>query len=152
MKAENSGLIAVVDTNVWISGFLSKTGAPALLTRQVVGRGRPVFSLATFAELQERLWRPKFDRYLSMEHRKQLLRDVDVAAFWVTVPTEIAQQTFSRDPDDDKFIHAALAANVPWLVTGDQDLLVLADELQPLGLQILSPADALQLPSFQTDP
>ncbi len=152
MKAENSGLIAVVDTNVWISGFLSKTGAPALLSRQVVGQGRPVFSLATFAELQERLWRPKFDRYLSMEQRKQLLRDVDAVAHWVTVPPEIEQQAFSRDPDDNKFIHASLAANAPWLVTGDQDLLVLADELQALGLQILSPADALQLPSFQVNP
>lgn len=151
MKAENSGLIAVVDTKVWISGFLSKSGAPALLIRQVVGRGRPVFSLASFAELQERLWRPKFDRYLSMEHRKQLLHDVDAVARWVSVPPEIEQQTFSRDPDDDKFIHAALAANAPWLVTGDQDLLVLADELQTLGLQILSPADALQLPRFQAN-
>lgn len=150
MKAENPGLIAVVDTNVWISGFLSKTGAPALLIRQVVGRGRPVFTVATFAELQERLWRPKFDRYLSLEHRKQLLRDVDAAAFWVTVPTEIAQQTFSRDPDDDKFIHAALVANAPWLVTGDQDLLVLTNDLQALGLQILSPADALIQADFLT--
>lgn len=152
MKAENSGLIAVVDTNVWISGFLSKSGAPALLTRQVVGRGRPVFSLATFAELQERLWRPKFDRYLSMEHRKQLLRDVDAVAHWVTIPPEIEQQAFSRDPDDNKFIHAALAANASWLVTGDQDLLVLANDLQPLGVQILSPADAFQLLSFQIEP
>ena len=110
MKAENSGLLAVVDTNVWISGFLSKAGAPALLTRQVVRHGRPVFTLATFAELQERLWRPKFDRYLSLEHRKQLLRDVDAVAHWVTIPAEIEQQTFSRDPFDDKFIHAALKA------------------------------------------
>lgn len=152
MKAEGAGLIAVIDTNVWISGFLSKAGAPALLTRQVVKHGRPVFTLATFAELQERLWRPKFDRYLSLEHRKQLLRDVDAAALWVTVPAEIERQTFSRDPGDDKFIHAALAANVAWLFTGDQDLLVLANDLQPLGLHILSPADALQLPSFQTGP
>lgn len=152
MKAEGAGLIAVIDTNVWISGFLSEAGAPALLTRQVVGYGRPVFTLATFAELQERLWRPKFDRYLSLEHRKQLLRDIDAAAFWVNVPPEIEQKTFSRDPDDDKFIHAALATSAPWLVTGDQDLLVLANTLQSLGVKILSPADALQLPSFQIEP
>ncbi|MCD2451099.1 putative toxin-antitoxin system toxin component, PIN family [Methylicorpusculum oleiharenae] len=152
MKAEGAGLIAVIDTNVWISGFLSKAGAPAFLTRQVVSYGRPVFTLATFAELQERLWRPKFDRYLSLEHRKQLLRDIDAAAFWANVPPEIEQKTFSRDPDDDKFIHAALATNAPWLVTGDQDLLVLANALQSLGVKILSPADALQLPNFQIEP
>lgn len=150
MKAENSGLIAVVDTNVWISGFLSKTGAPASVIRQLVSQGKPVFSVATYAELQDRLWRPKFDRYLSIEHRKQLLRDVDVVAHWVSVPPEIEQQTFSRDPDDNKFIHTALAANAPWLVTGDQDLLVLAEELKLLGVTILSPADALIQADFFT--
>lgn len=150
MKADRAGLIAVVDTNVWISGFLSKTSAPALLIRQVINQGRPVFSAATFAELQDRLWRPKFDRYLSLEHRKQLLRDVDAVAHWVAIPAEIEQQRFSRDPDDDKFIHAALAADTPWLVSGDQDLLVLAEALQPLGVSILSPAEALRLPSFQS--
>lgn len=80
MKAEASGLIAVVDTNVWISGFLSKTGTPALVIRHLVANGRPVFSSTTFAELQDRLWRPKFDRYLSMEQRKRLLHDVDALA------------------------------------------------------------------------
>lgn len=143
MKVEPSGLIAVVDTNVWISGFLSKSGTPALVVRHLVANGRPVFSSATFAELQDRLWRPKFDRYLSIEQRKRLLHDVDALAYWVSIPSEIEQQCFSRDPDDDKFIHAAMTANAPWLVSGDQDLLVLTEDLKPLGLTILSPADAL---------
>jgi putative PIN family toxin of toxin-antitoxin system len=148
MKAESTGLIAVIDTNVWISGFLSKSGAPALLIRQVISQGRPVFTAATFAELQQRLWRSKFDRYLSLEHRNQLLRDVHAVAFWVTVPSTIQKQSFSRDPDDDKFIHATLAVNAPWLITGDLDLLVLAPVFRPLGVNILSPADALHLPTF----
>jgi putative PIN family toxin of toxin-antitoxin system len=150
MKAEGAGLIAVVDTNVWISAFLSKSSAPALAVRQVILYGRPVFSLATFSELQERLWRPKFDRYLSLDYRKQLLRDVDASALWVMIPPEIAQQTFCRDPDDDKFIHVALTAKVPWLVSGDQDLLVITNKLQPWGVQILSPAEALLQPGFNT--
>jgi len=152
MKAKGAGLIAVVDTNVWISAFLSKSGAPALVVRQIIEYGRPVFTLTTFNELQERLWRPKFDRYLSLDYRKQLLRDVDAAALWVMIPPEIVRQSYSRDPDDDKFIHVALTAKAPWLVSGDQDLLVLANELQPLGVQILSPAEALQQPSFNTSP
>lgn len=150
MKAEPSGLIAVVDTNVWISGFLSKTGTPAQVVRYLVTNGRPVFSSATFAELQDRLWRPKFDRYLSLEQRKRLLHDVDALAYWVNVPPEIELQRFSRDPDDDKFIHAALTAHAPWLVSGDQDLLVLADDVKSLGVTILSPADALIQADFLT--
>jgi putative PIN family toxin of toxin-antitoxin system len=151
MKDERAGLIAVVDTNVLISGFLSKAGAPAILIRQLIGQGRPVFSAATFAELQDRLWRPKFDRYLSMDHRKQLLGEVDAVAHWVTIPPEIEKQTFSRDSDDNKFIHATLAGNTPRLISGDQNLLVLAEALRPMGVNILSPAEALLLPSFQVN-
>ena len=133
-------LVVVVDTNVWISAALSKIGSPAQLVRHVLAHGMPVFTPSTFDELQTRLWKPKFDRYLSMDQRKRILHDLKATAMWVDVPTDIAAVAHSRDPDDDKFIHAALAANVPWLVTGDQDLL----SLKPLpNLQILTPADAL---------
>lgn len=152
MKAETGNraiqLKVVIDTNVWISGLLTKTGIPAWLVRQALRQGLPVFSSATFAELQTRLWRPKFDRYISMEYRQQLLHDINAVAYWVDVPPELAAQTFSRDPDDDKFIHTALAAQVPWLVTGDGDLLDLQGSPLLTGLRILKPSDAAQLPEF----
>lgn len=139
MKAE-PGTGVVIDTNVWISAFLIGTGAPAEFVRHVIAHGRPVFSQPTFAELQARLWLPKFDRYLGMDDRRKLLRDANALAFWVEVPPAIAERTFCRDPDDDKFIHAALAAEATLLVTGDDDLL----SLHPLGeLRILSPRAAL---------
>ncbi|MDA8254072.1 MAG: putative toxin-antitoxin system toxin component, PIN family [Betaproteobacteria bacterium] len=139
-----AGPVVVVDTNVWISGVLTRTGAPARLTRLVVQDGLPVFTQPTFAELKQRLWLPKFDRYVSMEMRQALLHDLDAVALWVDVPQELSGQTFCRDPDDDAFIHAALAAKANYLVTGDSDLLVLSQTLQSSGIQILSPAKALQ--------
>lgn len=142
MKAK---LLAVVDTNVWISAALSKSGSPAQVVRYVLANGVPVLTRSTFDELQTRLWKPKFDRYLSMDQRKSILHDLSAAAMWVDVPTAIAAVASSRDQDDDKFIHAALAAQAPWLVTGDQDLLTVA--AQP-GLQILTPAAALGLAAF----
>ncbi len=142
------GPSVVIDTNVWISGLLTKTGTPAQLIRNVVRRGLPIFSPDTFAELKQRLWLPKFDRYVTMEYRKQLLHDIDTVALWVDVPPQIAAQTFCRDADDDKFIHAALAAGAEWLVTGDKDLLVLSERLLVSGVRIVSPADALQLQEF----
>lgn len=140
----------VIDTNVWISGLLTQTGYPAQLTRQAVRRGQPVFSADTFAELKERLWRPKFDRYLTLEQRKALLGDLESIALWIDVPPAIAENTFCRDATDDKFIHAALAAGSAWLVSGDQDLLVLSQRLLPLGVRIVSPADAMSLPEFSS--
>jgi len=138
-------LAVVIDTNVWISAALSHKGAPAVLVRFVLAQAVPVFSPATFNELKSRLWKPKFDRYLSMELREQLLNDANAAAQWVDIPAAIAKVAHCRDTDDDVFIHTALAASASWLITGDQDLLV----LPPMPrVQILTPAAALTLPVF----
>lgn len=144
------GTVVVIDTNVWVSGLLTRSGAPAQLTRNVVKFCRPVFTSDTFAELKQRLWLPKFDRYVSMDDRRRLLHDLDTVAFWIAIPEQIARQTFCRDADDDKFIHAALAAGADWLVTGDKDLLVLSESLSASGVRIVLPADALQLPEFSS--
>lgn len=138
MKVER----AVVDTNVLISAALSANSAPALLLRLLLQQARLVFSSQTFAELETRLWRPKFDRYLSMETRRSLLHDFNAVAEWVSLDesAEICAIRYSRDPDDDKFIHTALVGKVDVVVSGDQDLLV----LQNVGdVAILSPADLL---------
>jgi putative PIN family toxin of toxin-antitoxin system len=104
-----------------------------------------VFSPATFDELRSRLWKPKFDRWLSIEQRKALLHDISACALAVDVPSELADRRFSRDRSDDAFIHATLAGHARWLVTGDQDLLTVTE---PLPLALLTPATALADPDF----
>lgn len=146
------GISVVIDTNVWISGLISATGAPAQVTRRVIRGGQPVFSEATFDELKDRLWRPKFDRYISLDHRRALLADLDAVARWVKIAPEMANQTLCRDADDDKFLHAAMAAQPAWLVTGDKDLLVLAQDMAAANVTIVSPSDALALPAFAGNP
>ena len=129
----------VIDTNVLVSAALSSASPPARCVRHVLLNGRLLFSDATFAELQTRLWRPKFDRYLSIEDRKSLLHDFGAAGVWVDVPAAIAARPFSRDPDDDKFVHLALAGQARLLVSGDHDLL----DLGPVeGIEVLTPAMA----------
>lgn len=139
MRVERQRLV-VLDTNVWLSAALSPNGAPAQVVRAVLLQGLAVFSEATFAELETRVWKPKFDRYIGLEARKTILRDARAAALWVEIPPELVEQRWSRDPDDDVFIRTALMANAPWLVTGDGDLLsVPAVD----GLNIVTPAQAL---------
>ena len=140
----------VIDTNVWISAALSVNGVPAQVVHRVLRDGLPVFSNATFAELELRLWKPKFDPYLSLEIRRAILRDAKAVAEWVNPQLAFTAITHCRDPNDDKFIHAALAANAPWLVSGDQDLLVLAFgfESSASTLRIVSPSIALQSSDF----
>jgi putative PIN family toxin of toxin-antitoxin system len=141
----DQGLTAVIDTNVWISAALSPAGAPAQVLRTVLLHGAVVFSDATFAELELRIWKPKFDRYISLESRRSLLRDARAASLWAEIPPELQNQQWSRDPSDDAFVRTALAAQAPWLITGDEDLLT----VQAIAnLRILSPAQAMALNEF----
>jgi len=130
----------VVDTHVLLSAALSPAGAPAILLAWLPIHARLVFSNTTFSELKTRIFKPKFDRYLSLETRKRILHDVNAAALWVEVSTHLATQRYSRDRDDDAFIHAAIAADACAIISGDSDLLV----LDPIGaLRILTPRVAL---------
>lgn len=133
----------VIDTNVILSAALSPTGAPAALLDRLLPMARLVFTDDTFAELETRLWKPKFDLYISIERRHELLHDFSAIAHWVSVPESIAQLKYSRDPSDDKFVHAALASGATRLVTGDDDLLCLTS-VGDVALRIVSPRRALQ--------
>lgn len=130
----------VIDTNVLISAALSAHSAPARVTFWVLEHRQILFSAATFAELETRLWRPKFDRYITPEARRSLLHDFKAVAAWVELPPGQETSAYSRDPDDDPFIHTALAGGAPWLISGDKDLLEVP-EIE--GLCILSPAQAM---------
>lgn len=136
----------VIDTNVLISAALSPDGAPAQLLQQVLKDHLLVFSSATFAEFESRLRKPKFDRYINLDERKAVFHDLSASALWVAIEPELAANVYSRDADDDMFIHAALAADANLLVTGDQDLLVLAKSLsETYQLSVCKPAYALGL-------
>ena len=129
----------VIDTNVLISAALIKDSTPAAATRLVLQHGRMVFSAATFAELETRLWLPKFDRYLTLEMRKSLLHDLGSVADWVK-PT--GKSRHSRDPGDDMFVHAAIAGGAELLISGDRDLLDLG---QVDAVRVLTPASAMDV-------
>ncbi len=138
MKAERY----VIDTNVMISAAFSARTPPGLVVRYVLAKGHILFSEATFAELGSRLWRPKFDRYLSIESRKQLLHDFRAVGIWIDVPQDVGTRKFSRDPDDDEFLHLALVGGAGMLISGDGDLLDLGSVE---SVDILSPLKALAL-------
>ena len=128
MKVER----VVVDTNVLISFALKPDGIAGQVVDWILENGQLVFCMETFKELETRLWRPKFDRYITLEERKLLLHDFEMSAMWVTIANELR---FSRDPDDDKFIETALVASVPRLISGDSDLL----DVQIEALHIITP-------------
>ena len=129
----------VIDTNVLISAALSSQGVPATLVRFALSQRVLVFSPPTFEELRERLYRPKFDPYLTLERRQRILHDVNASARWVDIGEPAV---YCRDRDDDKFFETALVAKVSVLITGDKDLL---DAPQREDLQVITPLQAVTL-------
>jgi uncharacterized protein len=132
----------VIDTNVLISAALIEGSLPARAVHLALQHGRVVFSQDTFAELETRLWRAKFDRYLTLEARKALLHDWRAVSDWVSPDTATTATRHSRDADDDSFVHAALAGGAELLISGDRDLLDLG---ALAGVAIVTPAQAWPL-------
>ncbi|MFZ0771717.1 MAG: putative toxin-antitoxin system toxin component, PIN family [Candidatus Sulfotelmatobacter sp.] len=123
----------VVDTNVLVSRLLAAESIPGLAVREARRRGRLLVSDATMYELAEVLSREKFDRYVSLEQRKQFLRQLGRIAELVPIIQVIRE---CRDPKDDKFLEVALNGRADVIITGDVDLLA----LHPWrGIAIVSP-------------
>lgn len=135
----SDGTLFVFDTNTLVSAVLFANSKPAQALRKAQASEFLVCSDAIYAELSEVLMRPKFDRYVSRESRQQFLTSYHNAVLWVDVAHTI---TDCRDPKDNQFLEVAVSANAFYLISGDDDLLV----LHPYGnVQILTPADFLLL-------
>jgi putative PIN family toxin of toxin-antitoxin system len=126
---------AVVDVNVLISGVLSAKGPSAeILRASRDGLFELVISEMLLTELDRTLRYPKL--------RKRIPPEKAIAfANWIRDHGTLAEDpegpppVGSRDPDDDYLLALAIGRRA-YLVTGDQDLLVLSDDLP-----ILTPAD-----------
>jgi putative PIN family toxin of toxin-antitoxin system len=125
----------VLDTNVLISGMLSTTSTTARCVDVAITQGQLVATHASLRELTAKLLSPKFDRYVSQERRELLLLRLAPLVEIVEVLQEIRQ---CRDPDDDKFLEAAVNGRADVLVSGDRDLL----SLHPFrGIAVMAPSD-----------
>jgi len=131
-------LRVVVDTNVLISRLLALQSAPARAVSHAVRHGRLLASTETLAELAEVLGRAKFDRYLTLDERRQFMR---LLGRIVDMPPITHRCMECRDPSDNKFLDLAVSGEATVLVSGDRDLL----ELHPFReIPIITPAAYLQ--------
>ena len=94
-------------------------------------------SMETLEELQSVLIRPKFDNYIPLGKRLVFYESLRRTAVLIE---SVAPISACRDPKDDKFLALALTGKADFILTGDQDLLV----LHPFrGVDILSPRQYL---------
>ncbi len=127
----------VLDTNVLLSALLFRSAAMiGLRTAWQTEAIRPLASRETVAELLRVLHYPKFA--LDTADRETLLADYLPWCETVTIPVPPPGTPDCRDPLDRPFLELALAAQADALVTGDRDLLALANAFP---VPILTPAE-----------
>jgi putative toxin-antitoxin system toxin component, PIN family len=129
----------VIDTGVAISAVLLPGSVPRQAFDAAARSDRLLISQATIAELDEVLRRPKFDKYLTEALRLEFL----AALVQIAEVVEITEHVVAcRDADDDKFLSLAVGGKADYLISGDQDLLI----LHPFrNVSIITPTDYLAL-------
>jgi putative PIN family toxin of toxin-antitoxin system len=122
---------AVLDTNVLISAVIA-TGTPhEVLLSGYRGEYRIVASVETLAEFRRTLAKYP-DRFQLSE--SEIQREVETVRYFAEfVDPDEDVEAVERDPDDDKFLEAAVAGNVDYVVSGDQHLLEL-DDFRGIGI------------------
>ncbi len=128
----------VLDTNVLISALLSPLGKPFRCLTWVLDNGILLSSEGLLHELETRLARPKFLKYVDADKRQQYVAALKEVAITIEVPGLIK---VCRDPDDDQLLEIAVLCKAKCVVSGDQDLLV----LNPFrDIPVLTPAQFIE--------
>lgn len=133
---------AVVDTNILVRALIKPHGTVGpLLVRLRQGDYTLLYTQSLLEELVDVLGRPRIrDKYHLTEQDIETVLSLILLRGEAVTPTE--QITACRDPQDAKFLEAAVAGGADVIVSGDEDLLA----LHPLaGIPVLSPAAFLQM-------
>ena len=137
----------VLDTNLIVSAFISFGGTPNQLLTWWWEHGRVTLltSVEFVSEVEDVLHRDyvKQNYRVSEQRIGEFLTDLRQATEPVIPLTDLPLH--SRDPKDDKLLSLALGGSADYLLTGDQDLLVLNGHPALGNLQIITAAAFLQI-------
>jgi putative PIN family toxin of toxin-antitoxin system len=125
---------AVLDTNVLISSVIA-TGVPhEVVVKGLEGEYQIIVSVATLTEFRETLL--KYPERFGMDE-DEVQQEVETIRYFAEFVNPDEQITaVEADPDDDKFLEAAVAGDVDYLVSGDRHLLGLGTFR---GIEIVEP-------------
>lgn len=114
-------LKVIIDTNLWISFLIGKELASlkGLIVENYV---QPVFSQESLDELRLVTQRPKLQKYFPKQKVDELLQFLKSISLFIEIESNVAT---CRDPKDNYLLAIAKDSHADYLVTGDQDLLIL---------------------------
>ena len=113
----------IIDTNLWISFLLTKQFdfLDELIHKKKITL---VFSEELLTEFVVVCQRPKLRKYFSSKDVENLLNIIDEYALFVSVVSEVV---LCRDAKDNFLLALAKDSRAHYLLTGDNDLLVLKE-------------------------
>ena len=124
MKAEIKKRRSIIfDTNTLVSAAIFSNSKPALALNNAIEEDWIYSTPEMIDELKEVLYRSKFDKYLQLSKRITFIEDFIRFTEQIEAPPLI--NPTCRDPKDDKFLALALNIDAHFIITGDDDLLVL---------------------------
>ena len=141
----------VMDTDVMVAGLRSRTGASRILLL-AVGAGvlRPLVSVPVFLEYEDVLTRPE-----QLDAMKLDVDDVhDFLDAFLAMSEEVSpfynHGGIVRDPNDDKFVTAALNGMAEAIVTFNvRDYVPRDSRVTGLGIEVTPPAGILRRLSWR---
>jgi len=129
----------ILDTNLLISRALTPSSITASAVRMIIDHCHLLVSQATMDEFATVLNRVQSKGFVKQNEALALIHAYKELVEWVPI---IERVTECRDPKDDKFLELAVNGKAGYIITGDQDLLV----LHPFrDTKILNPKDCINL-------
>jgi putative PIN family toxin of toxin-antitoxin system len=137
---------AILDTNVLISGLITEQGPP----RQIVdawldGHFTLITPLYHVQELNQVLSYPRIARRLCLEDAELEMILAALLSEAEVVPGHLQLPGVTRDPKDDATVACAQEGKADYIVSGDQDLLVLGEYE---GIPIVTPRQFIEILSL----
>lgn len=112
----------VVDTNIFVSAFLGSRNAKFLVKEIFNDEYDLIMSETQLREIEEVLKRPKFSKYISTSEIEEL---INLLSLKVIIPAIYDKIKDCRDEKDNMILEEAVYGNAQYIITGDEDLLVL---------------------------
>ena len=109
----------VIDTGALVSAAIRPASVPALAVEKALLQFDVCVSEATWAELQEVLMRPKFDRYVAPSIRLEFLQGLRQRMVSIAVTEDLAD---CPDPKDNQFLALAAVAKAELILASDPHL------------------------------
>jgi putative PIN family toxin of toxin-antitoxin system len=136
-------LRAVLDANVYVSAYVRPEGTPGQIIERFLRHSafELVLSTEIAAEILHSLAYPKVVKAARSRTEPELWFE-DILVLAEMAPGEHQVAGISSDPDDDKYIAAAIERRAAFVVSGDPDLLKIGEHQ---GVRLVTPRAFLDL-------